>query len=141
MFIADLIDDNIVDDVKCVLTIYKEHEGLSGNGFNAWLVHFLFQKLFLILIYSLYVLNLIWDYTSSIMWYKRRWKSNGNNFSLEWIITLFPRSSSSITIAFFQELCIYTKRTVYTLRMNKEDANKFDANLCKKILWLRIAKT
>jgi len=32
----DLIDDNIVDDVKCVLTIYKEHEGLSGNGFNAW---------------------------------------------------------------------------------------------------------
>merc|ERR1711944_138258 len=32
----DLIDDDITDDVKCVLTIYNEHEGLSGNGFNAW---------------------------------------------------------------------------------------------------------
>ena len=32
----DLIDDDITDDVKCVQTIYKEHEGLSGNGFNAW---------------------------------------------------------------------------------------------------------
>ena len=32
----DLIDDDITDDVKCVQTIYKEHEELSGNGFNAW---------------------------------------------------------------------------------------------------------
>ena len=37
---SDLIDDDITDDVKCVLTIYNEHEGLSGNGFNAWLVSF-----------------------------------------------------------------------------------------------------
>ena len=42
---ADLIDDDITDDVKCVRTIYEEHEGLSGNGFNAWLVLFPFQKL------------------------------------------------------------------------------------------------
>ena len=52
-----------------------------------------------------------------------------------------PTQQQQHNNSFFQELCIYTKRTIYTLRMNKEDANKFDANLCKKILWLRIAKT
>ena len=57
-FNADLIDDNITDDVKCVLTIYKEHEGLSGNGFNAWLVHIPFQGFFIV-IYSFSILNLI----------------------------------------------------------------------------------
>ena len=49
-FNSDLIDDNITDDVKCVLTIYKEHEGLSGNGFNAWLVHIPFLAFVLLFI-------------------------------------------------------------------------------------------
>ncbi len=37
--ILDFLDDDIDDDVKCVKKIYKEHERLSGNGFNAWSVH------------------------------------------------------------------------------------------------------
>jgi hypothetical protein len=31
-----LIDDDLADDVKCVKKIFKEHNRLSGNGFNAW---------------------------------------------------------------------------------------------------------
>ena len=36
MILADLLDDNLDDDIKCVKRIFKEHEGLSGNGYNAW---------------------------------------------------------------------------------------------------------
>jgi len=32
----DFLDDDLDDDVECVKRIYREHEGLSGNGFNAW---------------------------------------------------------------------------------------------------------
>ena len=68
---SDLIDDDITDDVKCVLTIYNEHEGLSGNGFNAWLVSFLIYFAIQSVFYVYYLffrrlLNLIWDYIYSI---------------------------------------------------------------------------
>lgn len=32
-------DDNIADDVKCVRKIFKEHQRLFGNGFQAWAVY------------------------------------------------------------------------------------------------------
>lgn len=31
-----LLDDDIIDDIKCVKKVFKEHKKLSGNGFNAW---------------------------------------------------------------------------------------------------------
>lgn len=37
-------DDNIVDDVKCVRRIFKEHKRISGDGFNAWAVYPLYCK-------------------------------------------------------------------------------------------------
>lgn len=36
---ADLKDSDITDDVKCVRTIFEEHQRLSGDGFNAWSVY------------------------------------------------------------------------------------------------------
>lgn len=35
----NLEDDDITDDVNCMKTIYAEHQGLSGDGFNAWSVY------------------------------------------------------------------------------------------------------
>ena len=35
---ADLLDDDVTDDIHCVKEIYDEHKRLSGNGFNAWSV-------------------------------------------------------------------------------------------------------
>lgn len=32
-------DDDISDDVKCVRKIFREHQRISGNGFNAWAVY------------------------------------------------------------------------------------------------------
>ncbi|VEN39165.1 unnamed protein product [Callosobruchus maculatus] len=37
-------DDDIADDVKCALTIHKEHTRLSGDGFTAWAVYPLYCK-------------------------------------------------------------------------------------------------
>ncbi|XP_035914437.1 uncharacterized protein LOC118513127 [Anopheles stephensi] len=34
-----LKDSDITDDVRCVRTIYDEHQRLSGDGFNAWSVY------------------------------------------------------------------------------------------------------
>lgn len=39
-----LEDEDITDDVKCMKQIYKEHQGLSGDGFNAWTVYSLHCK-------------------------------------------------------------------------------------------------
>lgn len=36
---AQLEDDDISDDVKCMRKIYAEHQRLSGDGFNAWTVY------------------------------------------------------------------------------------------------------
>ncbi|GAB0090239.1 uncharacterized protein DMENIID0001_049410 [Sergentomyia squamirostris] len=36
---AQLEDDDISDDVKCMRKIYAEHQRLSGDGFNAWAVY------------------------------------------------------------------------------------------------------
>ena len=33
---SSLTDDDIADDLKCVQTIYDEHQRLFNNGFNAW---------------------------------------------------------------------------------------------------------
>ncbi len=35
----ELEDNDITDDVECILKIYEEHQGLSGDGFNAWTVY------------------------------------------------------------------------------------------------------
>uniref|UniRef100_A0A182SI32 lysozyme n=1 Tax=Anopheles maculatus TaxID=74869 RepID=A0A182SI32_9DIPT len=32
-------DNDITDDVRCIRTIYEEHQRISGNGFNAWTVY------------------------------------------------------------------------------------------------------
>ncbi|XP_044753464.1 uncharacterized protein LOC123312934 [Coccinella septempunctata] len=37
-------DDDISDDIECVKTIYEEHERISGNGFDAWVVYSHFCK-------------------------------------------------------------------------------------------------
>lgn len=37
-------DDDISDDVDCVKTIFNEHEKISGNGFDAWVVYSIFCK-------------------------------------------------------------------------------------------------
>lgn len=37
-------DDDIHDDVSCIKRIFKEHQYLSGNGFNAWVVYPLYCK-------------------------------------------------------------------------------------------------
>lgn len=34
-----LEDDDITDDWKCVRKVFKQHQILSGNGFNAWAVY------------------------------------------------------------------------------------------------------
>lgn len=34
-----LRDDDLSDDWKCARRIYKEHQFLSGDGFNAWAVY------------------------------------------------------------------------------------------------------
>uniref|UniRef100_A0A182XMR5 lysozyme n=3 Tax=gambiae species complex TaxID=44542 RepID=A0A182XMR5_ANOQN len=36
---AAMRDDDIADDVRCVRTIYDEHQRISGNGFHAWTVY------------------------------------------------------------------------------------------------------
>uniref|UniRef100_A0A182PMJ8 lysozyme n=1 Tax=Anopheles epiroticus TaxID=199890 RepID=A0A182PMJ8_9DIPT len=36
---ADMRDSDITDDVRCVKTIYEEHQRISGNGFHAWTVY------------------------------------------------------------------------------------------------------
>lgn len=36
---AELKDSDITDDVRCIKTIYEEHQRLSGDGFNAWAVY------------------------------------------------------------------------------------------------------
>ena len=36
LFPPDFLDDDLDDDLKCVKKIYREHERLSGKGFNAW---------------------------------------------------------------------------------------------------------
>ena len=33
-----LLDQNLIDDIKCVKKIFKETLRLTGNGFNAWYV-------------------------------------------------------------------------------------------------------
>lgn len=33
---TQFLDDNVLDDVKCVKIIYDETKRLSGNGFTAW---------------------------------------------------------------------------------------------------------
>ncbi|KAJ8922213.1 hypothetical protein NQ315_004150 [Exocentrus adspersus] len=35
---ADFRNDYLGDDIECAKTIYNEHQRLSGNGFNAWVV-------------------------------------------------------------------------------------------------------
>lgn len=35
----DFRDDDIADDVSCVKRIYREHQRLSGDGFNAWVAY------------------------------------------------------------------------------------------------------
>ncbi|KAE8737425.1 Lysozyme [Frankliniella occidentalis] len=39
MACSELLDDNIADDMQCAKRIHREHQGLSGNGFNAWAVY------------------------------------------------------------------------------------------------------
>lgn len=34
-----LVDDDITDDVECALRVYREHQRLTGDGFNAWVVY------------------------------------------------------------------------------------------------------
>ncbi|XP_047115647.1 uncharacterized protein LOC124795620 [Schistocerca piceifrons] len=34
-----LVDNDISDDVECALRVYREHQRLSGDGFNAWVVY------------------------------------------------------------------------------------------------------
>lgn len=34
-----LVDDNIEDDVVCARRIYRQHQRMSGDGFNAWSVY------------------------------------------------------------------------------------------------------
>jgi hypothetical protein len=34
----ELRDDDIKDDVTCAKRIFRQHQKLSGNGFNAWYV-------------------------------------------------------------------------------------------------------
>ncbi|RZF40092.1 hypothetical protein LSTR_LSTR002495 [Laodelphax striatellus] len=34
-----LKDDDITDDFICARRIYRQHQKLSGNGFNAWVVY------------------------------------------------------------------------------------------------------
>ena len=41
---AQFEDDDIADDVACVRRIHREHQGLTGNGFNAWAVYPLYCK-------------------------------------------------------------------------------------------------
>ncbi|KAG5893045.1 hypothetical protein JTB14_014825 [Gonioctena quinquepunctata] len=41
---ASFRDKNIADDVQCIRTIYEEHAGISGDGFNAWTVYPLYCK-------------------------------------------------------------------------------------------------
>ncbi|KAJ9585743.1 hypothetical protein L9F63_002438 [Diploptera punctata] len=36
---AELEDDDIEDDVACIKRIFREHQRLSQNGFNAWVVY------------------------------------------------------------------------------------------------------
>ncbi|NP_001159495.1 lysozyme precursor [Tribolium castaneum] len=36
---SEFRDNDIRDDVACVKKIYKEHQRLSGNGFNAWVAY------------------------------------------------------------------------------------------------------
>lgn len=36
---SELMDNNISDDVKCMMRIYDEHTRLQGNGFKAWTVY------------------------------------------------------------------------------------------------------
>lgn len=37
---CDKLEDNdITDDVECIKRIYEEHQGISGDGFNAWTVY------------------------------------------------------------------------------------------------------
>ncbi|XP_017773019.1 PREDICTED: lysozyme c-1-like [Nicrophorus vespilloides] len=33
---VSLRDDDITDDIECALSVYDEHERISGNGFRAW---------------------------------------------------------------------------------------------------------
>ncbi|XP_055621365.1 uncharacterized protein LOC129765267 [Toxorhynchites rutilus septentrionalis] len=35
----DMRNNDISDDVRCIQTIYDEHQRISGNGFNAWAVY------------------------------------------------------------------------------------------------------
>lgn len=35
----DFRDGDITDDIACAQTIYQEHVGISGDGFNAWAVY------------------------------------------------------------------------------------------------------
>lgn len=35
----DMKNSDISDDVRCIQTIYDEHQRISGNGFNAWAVY------------------------------------------------------------------------------------------------------
>lgn len=39
MSCSELLDDDISNDVACVKKIHREHQGLTGNGFNAWAVY------------------------------------------------------------------------------------------------------
>ncbi|KAK3921176.1 Lysozyme c-1 [Frankliniella fusca] len=39
MACSELLDDDISDDMQCAKRIHREHQGLSGNGFNAWAVY------------------------------------------------------------------------------------------------------
>lgn len=34
-----LRDEDISDDMRCMMIIFEEHQRLSGSGFNAWAVH------------------------------------------------------------------------------------------------------
>lgn len=36
---SELLDENIYDDVKCMMRIYDEHTRLQGDGFKAWTVY------------------------------------------------------------------------------------------------------
>lgn len=44
MSCSQLLDDNIGDDMACAKRIHREHQGLTGNGFNAWAVYPLYCK-------------------------------------------------------------------------------------------------
>ncbi|XP_062552424.1 uncharacterized protein LOC134217636 [Armigeres subalbatus] len=35
----DMRNNDISDDIRCINTIFKEHQRISGNGFNAWSVY------------------------------------------------------------------------------------------------------